>query len=305
MSNRFFGIFFFLILLSCSSVENERDSLTIKTFPDRTQDFSLWQMAPFFEEVQMGYLLKTDDNKIIVVDGGGTITAPILEDHIKELGGTVHTWILTHPHLDHIGAFLEVIKNEEINIEQVAHVPLPEEWVQQNEAVTYDLVVQYNNAVAALDAKKFAMKVGDTLKLGGGVQMRVLGGFNENITHNAVNNSSLVFRVESKSKTILFLGDLGIKGGRTLLNNTASDLVKADYVQMAHHGQQGVDKDFYGAVDADYALWPTPRWLWENRADGQGYNTGNFKTFEVRVWMDELGIKTNYVSGLDGTVQID
>ena len=135
--------------------------------------------------------------------------------------------------------------------------------------------------------------------------MRVLGGFNENITQNSVNNSSLVFRVESKSKTILFLGDLGIKGGKVLLNKIDAKFVKADYVQMAHHGQQGVDKDFYKAVDADYALWPIPKWLWENRADGKGYNTGNFKTFEVRVWMDELGIKTNYVSGLDGTVQID
>ncbi len=286
-------------------METGQDILDIKDFPGRTDDFSLWQMEPFREEVQMGYLLRTDDGNIIVVDGGGVVTAPVLEGHIVQLGGIVHTWVLTHPHLDHIGAFLEVVKNQKVKIERIAHVPLPEVWVRQNEPNTSDLHKQYMNVVALLNGEKIAMKIGDTLSLGKGVQLRVIGAFNERIVRNAVNNSSMVFRVESKSKSVLFLGDLGIEGGRTLLANTDSDLVKADYVQMAHHGQHGVDLDFYRAVGAKYALWPTPKWLWENRADGQGYNTGNFKTFEVRVWMDELGIKKNYVSGLDGTIQID
>ena len=74
---------------------------------------------------------------------------------------------------------------------------------------------------------------------------------------------------------------------------------------MAHHGQKGVEKDFYEAIQADYALWPTPKWLWENREEGKGYNSGDFKTITVREWMQELGIKRSYVSGLEGTIQID
>ncbi|MFH6603066.1 ComEC/Rec2 family competence protein [Maribacter algicola] len=305
MVKKVLGAFFFLSWWSCSITETGHDVLDIKDFPNRSEDFSLWQMAPFREEVQMGYLLRTDDGKIIVIDGGGVVTAPVLEGHIAQLGGTVHTWILTHPHLDHIGAFLEVIKNQKIEIKRTVHVSLPEAWVQKNESITSDLHKQYTNAISSMNCEKIAMKTGDTLSLGKGVQLRVIGAFNESVVQNAVNNSSMVFRVESKSKSVLFLGDLGIAGGRTLLANVDPDLVKADYVQMAHHGQHGVDRDFYKAVSAKYALWPTPKWLWENRADGQGYNTGNFKTFEVRVWMDELGIKKNYVSGLDGTVQID
>ncbi len=305
MNKRVFVTFCFLGLVSCSNIENEKHSLEIKDFPNRTDDFSLWQMAPFREEVQMGYLLKTDDGHISVVDGGGIVTAPVLEDHIEQLGGTVHTWILTHPHLDHIGAFLEVVKNQKVNIERIAHAPLPETWVQEHEAMTLDLLNQYNTALTNMEGQKIILQVGDTLTLGEGVGLRVLGAFNETLTHNAVNNSSLVFRVESCSKTVLFLGDLGVRGGQYLLKNTELDRLKADYVQMAHHGQHGVDKKFYQAVGAKYALWPTPKWLWENRADGKGYNSGNFKTFEVRAWMRELGIQKNYVSGLEGTVQID
>ncbi len=253
----------------------------------------------------MAYILKTDDGNVVVIDGGGIISAPFLERYLKELGGTVNTWILSHPHLDHIGAFLEILKNGEIQIDQIVHVPLTEDWVRQNEAVNFDLVSEYNKAVNASNTQIRPMKVGDTLLLGEGVQMNVLGGFNEDIKQNAINNSSLVFMVKSASKSILFLGDLGLQGGKFILKETEPTALKADYVQMAHHGQHGVDKAFYEAVNADYALWPTPKWLWENRADGRDYNTGNFMTFETRLWMEELGIKTNYVSGLDGTVQID
>ena len=69
----------------------------------------------------------------------------------------------------------------------------------------------------------------------------------------------------------------------------------SDYVQMAHHGQNGVDKDFYKAVAAKYALWPTPRWLWDVDS-GKGKGSGPWKTLEVRAWMKELGIEKNYVS---------
>jgi len=305
MSNKIFGIFFLLTLVSCSNIGNEKNILNVKTFPNRTQDFSLWQLEPFNEEVQMGYILKADDGNIIVVDGGGILTAPTLEAYIEQLGGTVHTWILSHPHLDHIGAFLEILNNKKVKIGGIVHVPLPVAWVEENEAITVELLKQYNSAVAASNAEKMSVEVGDSFELAEGVRMSVLNAFNENITQNAVNNSSLVFTLESASKKILFLGDLGVKGGSDLLARTDSLVLKSNYVQMAHHGQQGVDKAFYKAVEAEYALWPTPKWLWENRADGQGYNTGNFMTFEVRAWMDELGIKTNYVSGLDGTIQID
>ena len=37
-------------------------------------------------------------------------------------------------------------------------------------------------------------------------------------------------------------------------------------------------------------LWPTPSWLWTN-LDGNG----PFRTLETRQWIEELGVKENYV----------
>ncbi len=132
-----------------------------------------------------------------------------------------------------------------------------------------------------------------------------MGDKNEKILVNLVNNSSLAFKISSRSKRILFLGDLGVEGGNEILKNFSAEDLHADYVQMAHHGQDGVDKNFYEQVRATFALWPTPIWLWENNLDAKGYNTGTWKTLAVRRWVEELHIKRNIVSGIEGTQQID
>lgn len=301
---RYFVLGLFLIL-SCSNDDEKINILQIKEYRDRKEDFSIWQLQSFFEEVQMGYIIKTDDRKIIVIDGGGPRTAPMLEAYIKQLGNTVHTWVITHPHIDHVGALLEIMNTPDIEIKRILHTSIDLDWVKENERSSSDIVQRYNinlksSGISILDAEKGAI-----IDLGKGVSLKVLGTRNEEILNNAINNSSLVFKVSSKTKSILFTGDLGIEGGNKVLQDFDILALRADYVQMAHHGQRGVAKSFYEAVNAQYALWPTPKWLWENNIDGKNVNSGTYKTLEVRSWMSDLGIKKNYVAGLEGTVQID
>ena len=101
--------------------------------------------------------------------------------------------------------------------------------------------------------------------------------------------------IASKSdKTVMFLGDLGWDAGAKLLSMHGEKL-KSDIVQMAHHGQNGVERDVYEAIAPSACIWCTPLWLWNNDA-GKGYNTHVFKTIIVRGWMDELGVKEHYVA---------
>ena len=117
-----------------------------------------------------------------------------------------------------------------------------------------------------------------------------MGVKNPEITSNAVNNSSLVIRVSDSNKSVLFTGDLGMEGGQKLLNSPYRKKLRADYIQMAHHGQNGVDEVFYEAVQPKYCLWPTPLWLWDNDSS-QGKGTGPWDTLRVREWMERLNVK--------------
>ena len=100
-------------------------------------------------------------------------------------------------------------------------------------------------------------------------------------------------RVSDAAKSVLFLADLGVEGGEQLLHGPLAKRLPSDYVQMAHHGQTGVNEAFYQHVNPSYCLWPTPKWLWDND-NGGGKNSGHWRTLEVRAWMDKLPIKAHY-----------
>ena len=113
-----------------------------------------------------------------------------------------------------------------------------------------------------------------------------------------------MFRFEVDGKSILFLGDLAVKGGEQLLAKAAPEYIKADYVQMAHHGQGGVDKACYEAIRPTYCLWPTPSWLWDNLGSG-GYDTGIFNTVVTRGWISALKCVKRHYLMIHGTQVID
>ena len=87
--------------------------------------------------------------------------------------------------------------------------------------------------------------------------------------------------------TILFTGDLQVDGGNHVLETVAKEDLKADIVQMAHHGQHAVTKEFYEAVSPSICLWPTPKWLWDNE-------DGKYTTPETKAWMKELNVEKHY-----------
>ena len=87
---------------------------------------------------------------------------------------------------------------------------------------------------------------------------------------------------------------MGAEAGEAMIKDVPASELDSDIVQMAHHGQYGVTKEVYQIISPKICMWNTPQWLWDNDGGG-GYNTGNYKTLEVRSWMEEMGVKANYV----------
>ena len=61
----------------------------------------------------MGYVVRTRNNKLIIVDGGHDIDSKYVLDYINKYGdGRVDYWFITHGHEDHVGAFVKLINEE-------------------------------------------------------------------------------------------------------------------------------------------------------------------------------------------------
>lgn len=244
----------------------------------------------------MGYVLIAPDQSVIVVDGGKTSDSSFLAKLIRHYGGVVHHWLLTHPHDDHIGAFSHIVtkQQKDIKINNVHGSLPPYQWVKENSGRRFKDFKLLQNALEISKVKFNPTHPGQIIYLDG-VTIEVLSGINTEITRNAINNSSIVFRIHDFHKSILFLGDLGVQGGRKLLKSSFKEKLKSDYVQMAHHGQRGVEKKFYEQINPIGCFWPTPQWLYDNNA-GPGVNSGKWDTINVRQWMAEQEIKKHYVA---------
>ena len=258
-------------------------------------DFILYQLplAQGNSELMMSYVLKTKNNKLIVVDGGPHGQTAYLKKFINSLGGQVDSWIVTHPHRDHIDALIDILLNpQDIKINKI-YTSLPEHSLVANyepkSLEDYDIFINVLNRLKVLNQEVQARQKIDI----DGVQIEFFSTKNFELTNNIINNSCVTFKVTSPSKTVLFLGDTGMEEGNKILREIPGTVLKSKYVQMAHHGQNGVSKEFYKAVSPEYCLWPSPKWLWDNDP-GSGYNTGIFSTVIVRGWMDELGVKKSY-----------
>ena len=240
----------------------------------------------------MGYILVTNEKKVIVIDGGTTAEAPEFCRIMHSLGGHISLWIITHPHYDHYGVLQTLTEHPdpEIQAGKVLWSAAPEpyvlpEWELSANTEQWNQILK--NAVYPMQ-ETFR---GDRFTVGT-AEVEILRDVNTAEHAGNLNHLSIVLAVTDQSSLkpfrMLFLGDLDKTGGEELLEiwKDAPEKLKADGVQMAHHGQQGVDLPVYQAIAPRYAFWPTPRWLWENQKDGK---PGPWETLTVRGWMEELG----------------
>ena len=270
--------------------------------------FTLWQLpsqtsGPTPTQM-LSYVIETaDSNKVIVIDGGNPVDGPYLKDFLAARGNHVDSWFITHPHVDHVSALTWILGNQGDLVIDNIYASLPSvEWVQTYEPGAVSTLQDFLDALAAAGRSYTDINAGDLLDIDE-IHVEVLYAGNASITNNAVNNQSLLMRFTGHTKSILFTGDLGVEAGNDVLATVNHQKLKADYVQAAHHGNNGVDFAFYEAVQPKYCLWPTPLWLWNND-NGGGYDSGPWTTLETRQWMDDLGVISNYVSGVSGLIEI-
>ena len=247
------------------------------------------------------FIITTEDGKVIVVDGGHKSETDYFIEYLKGVTGQckphIDAWFLSHPHDDHCEVFLEVVENRsrEVTFDKVyANFPEDPAFYEGYDEWAVMIVSEYNRLMPLFADKAAQLAEGDVFRVGA-AQFTVFYTFNPEWKN--CNEASTIMRMDLGGTSVIFNGDAGENAGNYAVEKYGnSGLLDCDYCKMAHHGQDGVGRNFYEAVAPEVCLWPTPTWVYEN-------TNGNLKTFETRAWVEELGVEKEYKS-FEGSVVI-
>lgn len=241
----------------------------------------------------MGYFILTGNNELIFIDGGRDIDGELVKFYIDKYGnGKVDHWFITHPHTDHVGALLKLLAEENnLEIENIYYAFLEDEWYKENDKRGYDTAHEMLEKINSSKIKnKIECKKGQVFRFDN-IKVDIIRIPNPKIINSDNgNDASMTFKFTTTdtNKSLIFLGDSYVYASEELLEENA-EILKADAVQLSHHGQNGCLKEVYDAISPQIAFFNCPKYLYDND-NGGGYNSGNWQTPKVREWMEELEV---------------
>lgn len=261
------------------------------------QGYTVTQYASATGLQSMIYTITDKEGHLIIIDGGWRDDADQLLSVINANGGTVDAWILTHPHPDHIGAFNEIYASGEIAIRKIYAVPTDYD-VYQARAAEWDEFDVYDEFVRLMSSEEnlIYLTEGDTLDLFG-LQMEVFHSFDlEQLqeVRDTCNDGGLIFKLSAEQESMLFLSDVGISQS-DYMQKKYGDQLAADYVQMGHHGNGGMDESIYRMISPKKAFFDAPESLMQNAE----LNAPRKKAF-----MEELGAEICYYATAPNTIKL-
>lgn len=251
---------------------------------------------PETSDFMMSFVLITKKGNAVIIDGGRPEDMPSL----KRIVGNrpVIAWILTHPHIDHISGFNELVATDSTDLvpEKVYYRFPSAAFARETEPGEAHTLDDFYAIYPKIADKSVLVKEGDVFHFDE-LTVTCLLTFEEdhpiNNGYSTLNEASAVFRVDGDRKRVLFLGDIGPDGGDRLYERHWRELA-CDYVQVAHHGHSGPGAEVYLAASPKAAFWCGRDWLYDEAPNCFGKRL--YGTKMQRMWLEKLGVKKNYVT---------
>jgi competence protein ComEC len=172
--------------------------------------------------------LVSPGGKQVLIDGGrDNTTLRELNKVMPFSDRTIDMLILSHPNLDHIAAFPDVLRRYKVGSVMMT-------------GVRYDLGY-YEEMLSIMRQKQIPIVLPDPhkdLDFGDGLVLDIIGPttnmFDEEVEYEESNNTSIVFRALYKDQSILFTGDMEEEQERDILASGAD--IDATVLKVGHHG---------------------------------------------------------------------
>lgn len=212
-----FSLIFTLTLASCTS--NKQGDPNSTKEPEKTEEPEgktvLYQVVPEKQSLMMSYIIKTKNNKIIVIDGGidgaGKEAPTYIFKELQTISGqdkpVIDAWILSHIHYDHYYEFVKMFESQEGNFTvKNMYFNFPSEaFIKKYESGEIPYLTRFKAAYNKIFGENAyenynGVQVGDKITVDN-VTFDILQIPNEKITANPINNTSIIFRMTAEGQT--------------------------------------------------------------------------------------------------------
>ncbi len=197
-------------------------------------------LTVYFLDVGQGdSILVQFGDKNMLVDGGVKDMGPRVVSCLESLGvEQIDVMVLTHPHEDHVGGLISVLKSFEVK-----------KVLDSGQAHTTRTYENFLNLVDRKDIPYQAAEEGMSIDLAPEVAIEVLsppsGGLGDDLNENSV-----VLKVTYGKVSFLLTGDAGFEAEDHMISSGAD--LKSDILKVGHHGSRTSSSD-----DFLYAVSPS------------------------------------------------
>ena len=166
-------------------------------------------------------LLDIGDNEVLI-DGGGKSPGVVryIDDYVD---GRLEVMVATHPHADHIGGLISVLRAFEVD----------EIWLN-GDTSTSETYSQFMSAVNSEGAQVFTARRGDTIQAGN-LTFNVLHPANLN---GSTNDDSIVLSLSYGQIDFLFTGDVEQEAEASMLVQSVVPVPDVEVLKVGHHGSR-------------------------------------------------------------------
>ena len=194
----------------------------------------------------------TPNHKTILIDGGGSTSSTFdvgkdtVIPYLLDKGYTKLDYVfISHFDQDHVGGILTVLKEF-----KVGQIFISKQGEESENYETFLKIVEQKQL------KVREVKIGDKITIGD-VTFHILWPMEKQIEENILNNNAIVMKLQYKSFSMLFTGDIEEVAEKKILDTYKNhlDILKSSVLKVAHHGSKSSSTDeFLEAVNSKVAI---------------------------------------------------
>ena len=194
-------------------------------------------------------IITSPEGLVTMIDCSNQKSFPEIDAYLKAMGiDHIDYFIMSHPHADHVGCFVELAKAYPIG-----HVYRNQ---QDYDSGTFQNILSYLNTN---NIPQTILHDGDTFKIGEYLNFTVYGPVQEMedaVTSDVVNtnNGSLAMRMTYGDSSFWFAGDTYVRGELAIVEKYG-DAIQSDVIKMNHHGYDTSNhKDYVATLSPKVAI---------------------------------------------------